>query len=137
MDFYFTDTLDITSDKPAWRFVDKNDLTRQTDDDENCAGLLLDPEVGILLYILPYNNEDIAAQIVQALALRSRLLPELNYCGEDTSKADRYGVWRVVLHWLADTKSKQAWLSNIAEIKRKAAYLDEISVNILVNEHLS
>jgi energy-coupling factor transporter ATP-binding protein EcfA2 len=135
LDFYFTDTLDINSDKPAWRFVDKNDLTRQTDDDENCAGLLLDPVVGILLYILPYNNEDITAQIVQALALRSRLLPELNYSGEDTSKADRHGVWRVVLYWLAE-KSKQAWLSNIAEIKKETAYLDEISVDIIVNEHL-
>jgi hypothetical protein len=79
--------------KPVWRTVSEVDLTseRSTNSTDK-AGLLLDPEVGILAYILTFDQTTVLKkQIARALKLRSRLSIERNYTGGAATPRRRSG----------------------------------------------
>src|SRR5688572_25760602 len=67
--------------QPVWRNVSDSDLTTEREPNATGAGgLLLDPEIGLLLYILPFGNRiNLHKQVVRALGLRSKLAAEQNY----------------------------------------------------------
>lgn len=62
---------------PVWQWVDVHLNPSGNDDAADKGGLLLlDPEIGICLYFLPFvpQETDIAGQIMRALEIRSKLL---------------------------------------------------------------
>lgn len=117
---------------PGWLWVD-DDLSPTGDTGPH--GLLLDPDVGIALFLLRFttsvnDNEgtDIRAQVAKAIAYRSRLLPRR--LGE--SDADPNGSWRVMIHWLVDDADKLDWQKNVSVLRRDTAYMEELPVDAVV-----
>lgn len=119
--------------KPVWRTVSAADLTSErSSDSTDKAGLLLDPEIGILAYILPFSETTILKkQIARALTLRSRLSIERNYTGGAADSDDDPGAWRVVLHWLVDASERETWIGQIMEVRRETAFSEEISMDAI------
>jgi hypothetical protein len=119
--------------KPVWRTVSGDDLTSERSaDSTDKAGLLLDPEIGILAYILPFGEKTILKkQIARALTLRSRLSIERGYTGGSANADDDPGAWRVVLHWLVNDADRETWTNQIMEVRRETAFSEEISMDAL------
>lgn len=117
---------------PGWLWVDDDLLpTGET----GLHGLLLDPDVGIALFLLRFTtrgkeNEDtdVRAQVAQAIAYRSRLLPRR--LGKDD--ADPNGSWRVMIHWLVDEADKLDWQKQVSALRRDTAYMEELPVDSVV-----
>ncbi len=121
------------SKKPVWRTVSGHDLTSErSGDSPDKAGLLLDPEIGLLAYILPFGGTTVLRkQIARALTLRSRLSIERNYTGAAADADDDPGAWRVVLHWLVNAAERETWTDQIMEVRRETAFSEEISMDAL------
>jgi hypothetical protein len=119
--------------KPVWRTVSGDDLiSERSADSTDKAGLLLDPEIGILAYILPFSGKTILKnQIARALKLRSRLSIERNYTGGAADTDYDPGAWRVVLHWLASATERETWTDQMMEVRRETAFSEEISMDAL------
>src|SRR5258708_23475013 len=62
---------------PIWRVVNGLDLRSPVEPTTNdAAGILLDPELGLVLFVLPYDEEsDLRAQLIIASRLQSSLHP--------------------------------------------------------------
>jgi len=122
--------------KPVWRTVSGGDLTSERSaDSTDKAGLLLDPEIGILAYILPFGETTVLRkQITRALTLRSRLSIERSHTGEPGSPDDDPGAWRIVLHWLVNATERDIWTEQIMEVRRETAFSEEISMDALFIE---
>jgi hypothetical protein len=119
--------------KPVWLTVSSDDLTSERPaDSTDKAGLLLDPEIGILAYILPFSGKTVLRnQIARALKLRSRLSIERNYTGAAADADDDPGAWRIVLHWLVNAAERETWTDQIMEVRRETAFSEEISMDAL------
>jgi hypothetical protein len=115
---------------PVWRFIAANDLTSEVKPKASgAAGLLLDPEIGILAYFLPFDaTTPMRKQILRALALRSQLSTERNYSGTATDTSDPQGAWRVVIHWLV-ASDHATWIDQIMEVRRETAFSEELSMD--------
>jgi len=126
--------------QPVWRTVSDMDLTTEVENRvPGAAGLLLDPEIGLLSYILPFNNKtSLHKQIVRALGLRSQLSVERNYSGSRPNKGDSRGAWRVAVHWLVRIGSIDEWTSQIEKVRRESAFSEELSLDAIfvTNEDL-
>lgn len=118
--------------KPGWLWVD-GDLSPNGETSPH--GLLLDPDVGIALFLLRFTtrgkeNEDtdVRAQVAKAIAYRSRLLPRRL----DKGDADPSGSWRVMIHWLVDEVDKSDWQKQVSALRRDTAYMEELPVDAVV-----
>jgi energy-coupling factor transporter ATP-binding protein EcfA2 len=122
-----------------WRTISAHDLTSSVvAKDGSAAGLLMDYEVGVLLYILPYRDgADIRSQITRALALRSRLLAETNYMGAKTDATDEYGDWRIVLHWLVEERLQNDWFRGVIELRKQTAFTEDIPLDVILVDEAS
>jgi hypothetical protein len=116
-----------------WRTVSARDLTSSVGaKDSSAAGLVMDYEIGVLLYILPYRDgADIKSEITRALALRSKLLAEANYAGRGTDETDEYGDWRIVLHWLVEERLRNDWLGKVIELRKQTAFTEDIPLDAM------
>lgn len=125
---------------PVWRTVSDNDLTSELQPNATgAAGLLLDPEIGLLLYILPFRTKtSLHRQIVRALALRSQLSVERNYSGPLKEKSDSRGAWRVAVNWLVPVSASSSWSDQIEKVRRDTAFSEELSLDaiFLTNDDL-
>lgn len=134
--FCFLDSLKKNNLQPVWIYAktDNLSLLPKTDTDESKNGaLLLDPEIGIMLYILPFQkDQDVSAQIARALELRAKLLPSNKNSGNGNFDPD--GSWRVVLHWLVEERDVDDWLNKITKIRSQTLHLEEIPVDDIVND---
>jgi len=104
--------------------------------------LILDPQVGIALFMLTFDSEvDIRAQLARAIRYRTQLLRRRL----DKDKSDERGGWRVVLHWFVDEKDRFNWIESAARMRRETAHLEELPIdaifckdskwNIAIEEH--
>ena len=122
---------------PVWQWVDAHLNPSVNDDAADKGGLLLDPEIGICLYFLPFipQETDIAGQIMRSLEIRSKLLPEIHCTDTEKNKVDEKGSWRVLIHWLVENKTqfKNGWLSVIAKLRRETAHFEEIPIDAVIN----
>ncbi len=128
---------DINSEFPSWLYVDLKDFGKpvKNDSDELPAGLVVDPDIGVLLYIIPYvKDQDVKAKITNALRIRSELLPDSNH-SPDNKIIDAGGSWRVVLCWLLESNEMDTWIKNISSLRKDTAYLEEIPVDFIAREH--
>jgi energy-coupling factor transporter ATP-binding protein EcfA2 len=119
---------------PVWRFVSSKDLTMSVKPDaRDAAAALLDGEVGVLFYLLPFSLDiPMRSQVVRALALRSQLAIERNYAASPTEQIDQNGAWRVVINWLVSgTEQKNDWIEQIAELRRETAFSEEVALDAI------
>lgn len=136
-DFQFHDELIKGDLNPAWSsisFGNPHDPEDKTDGIPVTGGILLDPEIGFALIILPFEQkDDIAGQVNRALGLQSSLLPESNYTEIEADNWDKRGTWRVGINWLIDKNDFEYWLAAIKEIRRKTAHTEDIHLDSIVN----
>jgi len=125
----FESKTKIVENQPIWQWVDRdlNPLFEaEAANPEN--GLILDPEIGICLYILNlYPNEtDVAGQIIRSLEIRSKLLPEVHEADSENDKLDKHGSWRVILHWLVENEEIfiKYWLPEITRMRMETAHFE-------------
>ncbi len=118
--------------RPGWLWID-GDLSLI--DNADLHGLLLDPDVGVALFLLRFTTRgkddggsDVRAQMSQAIAYRSRLLPRRLA----QSDADQNGSWRVMIHWLVDDADKLDWQAQVSTLRRDTAYMEEIPVDAVI-----
>lgn len=121
-------------ESPGWLWID-DDLSPTGDTSPH--GLLLDPDVGVALFLLRFTprakeNEgtDVRAQVAKAIAYRSRLLPRRLA----ESDADPNGSWRVMIHWLVDDPDKLDWQKQVSALRRDTAYMEELPVDAVVRD---
>lgn len=132
----FKFSSDINSKLPSWHFIDLNDLGKivKNDSDEITAGVVADPDIGVLFYIIPYiKNQDIKAKVTNALRIRSALLPDSNP-NPDKDMSDAAGSWRVVLCWLLDSAERETWIKTVSSLRKDTAYLEEIPVDFIARQ---
>jgi hypothetical protein len=139
IDFDRFDLENKASNKvPVWQWIDAHLNPSGNDNAADKGGLLLDPEIGICLYFLPFipQETDIAGQIMRALEIRSKLLPEIHYTDTDKNNVDEKGSWRVLIHWLVENKTQfeKDWLPVIAKLRRETAHFEEIPVDAVINK---
>ena len=134
-DFEFSS--DINSKFPSWLYVDMNDLAKKVknESDEITAGLVADPDIGVLFYMIPYvEGQDIKAKMSNAIKIRSQLLPDSNL-NPKKEILDEAGSWRVILCWLLDDSGRDEWIQAISTLRRDTAYLEEIPVDSIAIRH--
>jgi hypothetical protein len=121
--------------QPVWRFVSSEDLISEIQPDSpSAAGLLLDPEIGLLTYFLPFSPaSDLRTHLLCALALRSRLAIEAARNAErlDFDTGDIRGAWRVVQHWLVEAEDEDAWTRQVAEVRRENRFSEEVPLDAI------
>ncbi|HXK61162.1 MAG TPA: AAA family ATPase [Acidobacteriota bacterium] len=114
--------------QPVWRFVSADDLTSEIEPDESAAAVLLDPEIGLLFYLVPFHRwTDMRKQILRTLNLRSRLV--VSPGPESLDEADPRGSWRIALHWLVDVKESRTWMRQVAEVRKETSFSEDISLD--------
>lgn len=122
-----------TGRRPVWCWVAASDLTSRVESGTpNAAGLLLDPEIGLLCYLIPFEaGTSMRKQVVRSLALRSQLAIAPNGAGQPAADSDWRGAWRVVVHWLVSVTAERKWRQQVVELRRETAFPEEISLDAI------
>src|SRR5688572_26155447 len=92
----------ISADLPSWVHVDTSNFLKVVRGDSD-AGVLLDPEIGLAIFVVVYRGGDLQADFVNALAVSSRLLT-----ARPSDRADPNGGWRVGVMWLIESSCEAA-----------------------------
>ncbi|MEA3194856.1 MAG: hypothetical protein QOD26_3189 [Betaproteobacteria bacterium] len=124
----------IVERSPAWLPVSLENLGRLRKGTSEAA-VLVDPDIGTLVYFIEYSHDqDVVKLIVQALALRSKLL----LGAVEPQKVpiqDQMGSWRVALYWLVeDPKLFLSWEKAVAQLRTDAPHMEEIPVDAICKE---
>lgn len=125
--FSFLDAFDRESTFPAWLWVDENLKVSPAQQD---GGVIADPEIGICLFVLPYNGQKLQAQIAKALSYRSKLLFE--YAPDS---ADNNGMWNIVIHWYIQKSEFDQWVQQVANIRRESSQIEEVPIDAIVYDN--
>lgn len=134
------DSSKVPYTTPLWQWIG-TDLNPWTENDEpiDKGGLIIDPEIGICLYLIPFvpQRTDIPSQILRALQIRSKLLPEIHHNDTNKSILDKNGSWRIAIHWLISkqTHFEKLWLPIITKLRKETAHFEEIPVDVVVNDN--
>jgi hypothetical protein len=123
----FAETLEPGDGGVAWRWVDPD--LRPTDEPD--GGLILDNEIGVCLYLLPFTpTTQIAEQLEQAAGVQGWLEP-----ARDTGyrRADPLGAWRVVVHWMVELDDLDAWVRDVSRLRAGTEHLEKVAVDAVVN----
>jgi hypothetical protein len=121
--------LNLSGGSVRLRWLSADALTNEVGRAEAQGVAIEDADVGWLLFLLPYEPNRLEQQVNQALGLRSRLLRESNYTGNETAgdKEDRDSTWRVGLVWLVEGDKWADWQRHILELRRESGAAEEIS----------
>ena len=130
LDANFSDLAAGFSDiRPGWHWVDE-DLART--EKPGPHGLLLDPDVGVALFFVRFSAQDtnLRAQVSKAVAYRSRMLPQR----VAEADSDKYGSWRVLVHWLVDEADLATWQEQASVLRRDTAYMEELPADAIARQ---
>lgn len=122
--FNFCESLEQTQTKPAWLWIDEHLKTTRAQQD---GGLVIDPEIGVCLFILPYNAQKLNTQIAKALNYRSKLLFEYS-----PEFADVNGMWNIILHWYVEEKDLGDWVKQVADVRRDSSQIEEVPIDAII-----
>ena len=122
--FSFCEALEQTQAKPTWLWVDEHLKTTTTQQD---AGLVIDPEIGVCLFILPYNSQKLNTQIAKALSYRSKLLFEYS-----PESSDVNGMWNIIVHWYVEEKDLGNWVKQVADVRRESSQIEEVPIDAII-----
>ncbi|RPJ86062.1 MAG: hypothetical protein EHM18_08145, partial [Acidobacteria bacterium] len=121
-----------TGRQPVWRFVSADDLTSETHAGDGAAGVLLDPEIGLVSYLVPFHSRtSLRQQIICAMALGSRLSIEAESETPVTGAGDPRGPWHVIVTWLVDAEDRQSWIEDVAEVRRETPFSEDVSLDAI------
>lgn len=120
-----------TSRRPVWLLVSQEDFTTSVAEDAaDKVALLLDPEIGIICYVIHHANPtSLREQVSRALYLRSQLSIESHYTGSFDERSDGRGSWRIALLWLVDENLIENWNEQMVEMRHKTGFSEEISMD--------
>ena len=124
-----TDRLEASVSGPAWRIVRAADLQSPTAADSDAqAGVLLDAELGLVLFLIPFaKGDDLQAQVLGALSLQSSLEP-LN---PPLAAPDEYGSWQVALHWLVPVSDRKEWENAVVRLRQRSGFSEELVLDAI------
>lgn len=122
--FSFCESLEQTQTKPTWLWIDEHLKTTTAQQD---GGLIIDPEIGVCLFILPYNSQKLNTQIAKALNYRSKLLFEYS-----PEFADVNGMWNIIVHWYVEQKDLGDWVKQVADIRRESSQIEEVPIDAII-----
>ena len=122
--FSFCEALVQTETKPSWLWVDENLKTTTQQQD---GGVVIDPEIGVCLFILPYNSQKLNTQIAKALSYRSKLLFEYS-----PESSDVNGMWNIIVHWYVEEKDLGTWVKQVADIRRESSQIEEVPIDAII-----
>ena len=108
--------------EPQWRMASASDFLKTGEN----VGLLLDPEIGLALFVLEHQQgNDLNAEIRQALKVSDKLQPAYQ-----PSAPDEQGTWQVGLLWLVEgDELAQDWKSAIAERRKQSGFSEEVALD--------
>jgi len=116
---------------PVWLRVSYEDLTTSALATEEHGGALLDPDIGVILFLIPFTTTmDIRAQVVRALALRSSLSSH-RITQDKRDPLDPLGSWRIFVHWLVDSSDTSKWYADVVEIRQETGFSEEIVFDLI------
>lgn len=118
------DSLEAPHAQPVWRWVKAANLrTPAPPEDPASAGALLDAELGLVLFVVPFApQDDLAAQVAAALNLQSSLQP----ASPPSGPSDEAGPWQVALYWLVEASARSDWEDQMAELRQRPGCADEL-----------
>lgn len=107
-----------------------SDLSITSDSDNAQGAAILDPEIGVCLYVIRFDVKvPVRNQLARALKVRSHLLPDSRL---NASEIDSLGSWRVVVYWLVKQSEMKEWVHQIADIRQHTAHFEEIPVDAVI-----
>jgi hypothetical protein len=114
---------------PAWRLVRAVDLRSPAEpNSHDVAGVLLDAELGLVLFFLPYAAGcDVRTQARAAASLQESLGP----LSSPNPPPDDLGSWQVALHWLVEAADRASWEADLAQLRQATALAEELSLDAL------
>jgi energy-coupling factor transporter ATP-binding protein EcfA2 len=123
------DGVEPSVTEPTWRLVKACDLrSLGTGASDAQAGVLLDAEIGLVLFMIPFaHGDDLQAQILGALSLQSSLMP-LN---PPIAPPDEYGTWQVALHWLVQESVRKEWENEIVRLRQRSGFSKELVLDAI------
>lgn len=123
--------LRLTEGPVQLRWLSADSLTNEVPRQEAQGMVILDSDIGWMLYLLPYKSDRLEHQVNQALGLRSQLLRESNYSENEKvgAKEDADGSWRVGLIWLVKDNEWSIWQDHILKLRRESGMAEEIALD--------
>ncbi|HLX81737.1 MAG TPA: ATP-binding protein [Burkholderiales bacterium] len=117
---------------PTWVDVSSKRLTT-ADEVVADGGVIVDPEIGLLQYLLPLDSlDDIPTSVVRAASMRSQLSPNLDVRAEGNDQGDASGPWRIAICWFTDSLQRRKELVDVlAKLRQKSTHFEEIPVDIV------
>lgn len=114
---------------PKWRKISVDNFLQTGND----VVLLLDPEIGLALFVLEHQaGNDLNAEIRQALKVSDKLQP--------TYQADpsgEQGTWQVGLLWLVKGEAlEENWKATIAERRKQSGFSEELALDAMFYDSL-
>ncbi len=117
-----------TPTEPCWIWQTV-DLFPTEDVDEAAAAAIVDPDIGVCLYVLVFDKTlPVRAQISRAISIRSQLLTT-NYPSNSPPQGQR--EWRVLLNWLVAEEDFSGWIEQLAVLREKTAHFSAIAGDIV------
>lgn len=123
-EFIFSEKYTEGKMVPSWLWVDEN-LSIQKSLQE--SGVIVDPEIGTCLFILPYQENKLKSQIAKALNYRSKLFFEYA-----PNASDQNGAWKVIIHWYVRENQFANWSTQIGNIRKNSSQIEEIPVDAII-----
>jgi hypothetical protein len=113
---------------PQWRRVSADNFLQAGDN----VGLLLDPEIGLALFVLEHHiGNDLNAEIRQALKISDKLQPAYQ------PDSDEQGTWQVGLLWLVEGDDlEESWKGAIAERRKQSGFSEELALDAVFYDRL-
>jgi hypothetical protein len=120
-------------DMPVWAWLAQDTLREQKGEQrEGDIGGLFDADIGTVHLFVDYTGPDtIRPTIIRALNVRSAMRPERGEESDDPKMTDSLGSWRIVLIWLAREADRDKWISDIAEIREKSGFSEELTFDVI------
>ena len=124
-----TNGVESSTSKPAWQLVKAADLRSPAIAASDAqAGVLLDAEIGLVLFIVPFaDGNDLQAQVLGALSLQSSLMP----LSPPIPPPDGHGTWQVALHWLVQEPARREWENEIVRMRQRSAFSEELVIDAI------
>lgn len=128
----FSEELGRTEGEPSWIWCnDEMELVPELQDEEVSGALLVDPEIAVCLYLLPYTaDSDLSAQLNNVMFLASKLEPSWQLPNESI---DQRGQWQIALHWLIPEQSRVEWETQVSEIRFNTSHFEEIPIDATIS----
>ena len=132
--------VNLTDGPAKLRWLPADSIIIEVPRQEAHGMVIQDSDIGWMLFLLPYKAIGLEHQVNQALGLRSKLLRESNYSGNEEAgdKEDANGSWRVGLIWLVNDNEWGAWQDHILRLRRESGMAEEMALDAVrvENNHI-